>query len=592
MTRRLIQLLRPHPWALPVVVFFGTVSSLGEGIGISLFIPLVSSFVGSDPETRGGGPLIAVLTRVFGNIPAGQRLPAICVAIVVCIAAKTSLTYAYSFFSNWVDTLVSSRLCTRIFNRLLTARYSVFERIPISRFSHALNIQAWRTSEALHTLLDLTVYICTILVYLVLLLLISWKFTLFALVALIFISWFSRAATRRATQIGDLNTEGEKALEERVVEGLAGMREIRTFGREEYESARFGGAANNLRKVAWRLNNIQQMVAPLQEVLAVILLVSIILLGGVRTAVDLAPILVFSVLLYRLQPAFVGLERSRVHMMSLGGDVNSVFALLEETEDPHPPAGKKRFGALTRCIEFDRVDFSYGREGIPALRQISFRIPAGKVTALVGPSGAGKSTLINLILRFYDPAGGRILIDDNNLEDFDISAFKERIAVVNQDPFFFNTTIWQNIAYGKENASDEDVVQAALKAHAHDFISQLPEGYATPMGNRGSLLSAGQRQRIALARAIIRDPEILILDEATNALDSISEEAVQRSLEELRKERTVIVIAHRLSTIEHADNIIVVDQGKVAEVGDFQQLMANNGLFVQMYRMQHRGLIV
>jgi subfamily B ATP-binding cassette protein MsbA len=577
---------------LPAVVILGALSSLGEGIGISLFIPLVSSFAGNDAPSSGGGPLIALLAGLFNSIPAGRRLPFICAAIVVCITAKGLLAYANNFLLNWLDTLICSRLRTELFNRLLTARYSVFERISQSKFYHALNIQAWRTSEALHALLYFAVFGCTISVYLVLLLLISWRLTVFALVSLFFISWLSRAATRRATHIGELNTEGEKVLDERIVEGLSGMREIRTFGREDYEAARFGGAADNVRKVNLRLSNIQNITAPLQEVLAVTFLVSILMLGGIRSVQDLSPILVFTFLLFRLQPGFVGVESSRVHMRSLEADVNSLFALLEETGEPPSASGKMRFDALKDCIKFDQVGFSYDSKTSPALRQISFEIPAGKVTALVGPSGAGKTTLVNLILRFYEPTEGRILVDGSNLEDVAISAWRERIAMVNQDPFFFNTTIWQNIAYGKASASNEEVIQAAIRAHAHDFISQLPEGYNSPMGNRGSLLSAGQRQRIALARAIIRDPEILILDEATNALDSISENAVQRSLEELRKERTVIVIAHRLSTIEHADTIIVVEHGKVAEAGGFRQLMKNNGLFVQMYRMQHGGLLV
>jgi subfamily B ATP-binding cassette protein MsbA len=591
LTKQLIRLLRPYPWALPLVLILGTLSSLGEGIGISMFIPLVSSLLSREATRIGAAPLIAALDGIFSSVPPGIRMAVICGAIVISIAAKSSLSYVNSSFSNWLDSSVSCRLRTELFSRLLETRYSVFEGIPQSKFYHALNIQAWRTSEALHSLLDLLVFACTIAVYLVLLLLISWKLTFFALAALLFISWLTRSTTRFVTTAGIKCTEKEKALDMRIVEGISAMREIRAFGRETYESDRFGGTANQLRKIAWRLSNLQSMVTPLQELLAVLLLVSILLLGGIRTAGDLAPMLVFMVLLYRLQPGFVGFERSRVHMMSLAGDVNSILALLVEIGELPRLTGKTQFTRLANFIQFEDVEFSYRDDSIPALRHTSFRIPAGRETALVGPSGSGKSTVLNLIIRFYVPTGGKILIDGKDLEEFDISTWRARIAVVNQDPFFFNTTIRDNIAYGKDGASSEEIIEAAIKAHAHEFISQLPDGYSSLVGDRGSLLSAGQRQRLALSRAMIRDPEILILDEATNALDSISESAVRRSLEELRREKTIIVIAHRLSTVERADNIIVLEQGKVAEEGDFHRLINNNGLFAKMYRLQHQGML-
>lgn len=215
-------------------------------------------------------------------------------------------------------------------------------------------------------------------------------------------------------------------------------------------------------------------------------------------------------------------------------------------------------------------------------------IPAGKTTALVGPSGAGKSTLIKLILRMYDPTKGAIYVDDYNLREMDIKSWRGRIAVVSQDVYVFDTTVRENIAYGRLEATEAEIITAAKLAEAHDFICEFPQGYDTHVGNRGIRLSGGERQRIALARAIVRNPDILILDEATNALDSISEHLIQQALETLSQDRTVIVIAHRLSTVEHADHIIVLEEGRVREQGNMECLLQRNGLYAQLYNLQNR----
>jgi subfamily B ATP-binding cassette protein MsbA len=239
------------------------------------------------------------------------------------------------------------------------------------------------------------------------------------------------------------------------------------------------------------------------------------------------------------------------------------------------------------AISLESVSFQYNSQRDLALRDISIVIPQGKTTALVGPSGAGKSTLVNLICRFYEVTEGEILADGRPLRELDLASWRSRIAIVSQQSYIFNATIMENIAYGRLDATEEEVVAAAKQAHAHEFIQPLTRGYDTCVGEQGIRLSGGQRQRIALARAIARNPDILILDEATSSLDIISENLIQEALNALKQDRTVIIIAHRFSTIEQADEIIVLKDGCVVEQGHLRNLMQLNGLFAGLYRLQH-----
>lgn len=246
-------------------------------------------------------------------------------------------------------------------------------------------------------------------------------------------------------------------------------------------------------------------------------------------------------------------------------------------------SGSIAFKSLKSGISFKYVSFSYHSADKLALDNISLHIPRGKTTAFVGTSGAGKSTLIQLLYRFYEVSVGEIYVDHYPLKKLDLISWRDRIAIVNQEIHIFSGTISENIAYGRLDATEAEIITAAKQANAHDFILRLPFGYDTHIGDRGVKLSGGQRQRIALARAIIRNPDILILDEATNALDTISEQFIQETLKTVGGDRTVIIIAHRLSTIEQADQIIVLDQGKIVEKGNISQLLKQDGLFARLY---------
>jgi subfamily B ATP-binding cassette protein MsbA len=262
-----------------------------------------------------------------------------------------------------------------------------------------------------------------------------------------------------------------------------------------------------------------------------------------------------------------------------------IFEFLDAPIDINDAPGAVPFTGVRAAITFEQVHFEY-ESSRPVLQDINVRVPAGSVIALVGPSGAGKSTLVDLVARFYDPTRGRVVIDDVDLKNFQIQTLRSGLGVVSQDTILFHDTVRNNIAYGLGAVAAADIERAARAANAHEFIQALPDGYDTVLGERATRLSGGQRQRIAIARAILRDPPILILDEATSALDSESERLVQDAMEHLLAGRTVFVIAHRLSTIRHADQILVLQSGRIVQSGRHEELLSQGGLYQHLYRLQ------
>lgn len=588
--KALFPLLKLYPLAVPIIVTLGIISSFAEGLGISLFIPLLQSFdstaAASVTQTN---LLLSFFDRIFGGLNSGDRLILIPLFIFGCICLKALISYVNLSIFAWFNSRISHYLRSAIFRQLLTVNYSFLETNESGKLMNTLATETWQTSRALSVFIGLIASICTVLVLVTLLFLLSWKLTLLAASVMVLISMVVQFVTRNVEDLGHQAVEMNKLLANRMWEGFSGMKVIRAFGRDRYEQKRFDDASEQVRKTFLKLEILSGTVAPLSEILSAALLLGILILFLSQGYSSLPTFLTFVFVLYRLQPQVKQLDSSRVGLISLSRSVEDVMALLDTSDKPYIHSGTIPFTTLEKGIFFESVDFYYPDQPKPALQDIFLHIPQGKTTALVGPSGAGKSTLIGLVCRFYDPTSGRVIVDDRPLPQLNLADWRSHMAIVSQDIYMFNTTVRENIAYGRLEATDDEIIEAAKLADAHEFIQQLSYGYETVVGDRGVRLSGGQRQRIALARAIIRDPEILILDEATNALDSVAENLIQEALEMLSKDRTVIVIAHRLSTIEQADQIIVLSNGQVAEQGNVPHLLALNGLFAELHRLQYRS---
>jgi ATP-binding cassette, subfamily B, bacterial MsbA len=586
--RGLLPLLKLYPWAIPVIVILGILSSLSEGLGISLFVPLLQSLNQSEADSSSNF-FLKLLNQFFADVPLDSRFLLIALFIFVCVVLKSCLVYGNAVLFSWLNSQISHRLRSGIFKQLLSVSYSYLESNETGKLINTLATETWQTSRALSVLVGLIIDVCTVFVFSVLLLLISWRLTLFVGAAILLISIIIQVITQQVKYLGQEAVQANKALAARIWEGMGGMRVIRSFGREAYEQARFDRVSEKVRSTFFKLDVLSNTVSPMSETLSAGLLLLILVVALNQSQVTLPTLLTFVFILYRLQPKVKQVDASRVGLISLMSSVEDVNQLLDRSDKPYLTSGQIPFEGLQHAIAFECVNFCYSPQDKPAVQDISICIPKGKTTAFVGPSGAGKSTLISLLCRFFDPIDGDIYVDGCSLRQFDLDSWRSRIAIVSQDIYMFSTTIRENIAYGRLDATENEIIAAARLANAHEFITRLPYGYETRVGDRGMRISGGQRQRIALARAIVRNPEILILDEATNALDSIAENLIQEAIYQLSENRTVIVIAHRLSTIEQADQIIVLEDGRVIEQGNLQHLLKLNGLFTRLYHLQYNN---
>lgn len=585
LARRLWPYIGQHRGLLFLIIGLGIAASLAEGIGIGLFLPLLQGLGGS--QGANNGMLGRIMSDLFGSFPTDERVNILLACIVAAIALKSALTFGYGALTQWLYARVTHQLRSATLNQLMSVGYPFIQRARTGTLINTLSTATWQTGDATGTLINIIVTFVTAAVYVGLLLLISWKLTLAVALGMLLISLIGAALVRRGALLGRVLRRANASLAHRMLQSLNGMKVIRTFGREKYEQQRFEQASSRVSKILFRMGLLTRAIEPIYELLVVILLIGILGIG-LRNPGNLPSLVVFIVLLYRLQPKIKQIDSARVALSAAGAAVEDVTTLLDVRGKPYARSGTLPCARLRDAIRYDNVSFTYAEHDPPALCDVSLRIAAGKTTALVGRSGSGKSTLISLLLRLYEPTSGEIYVDGVPLHRLEMAAWRRRIAVVSQDIYMFDASVRENIAYGRLDASDDEIIAAARLAHAHEFIAQLPQGYDTPMGERGVRLSGGQQQRIALARAIIRDPDILILDEATNALDTISEQLIQEALDTLNQDRTVIVIAHRLSTIQRAHHVAVFSEGCIVEQGEPSQLLRSNGLFARLHRLQYQ----
>ena len=420
----------------------------------------------------------------------------------------------------------------------------------------------------------------------------DWQLTLMAMTAvpLLLISTYIIGRMLRKnfrelrTKVGELN-----AL---LQDNISGIRVVKSFAREEHELNRFNEKSRENYTLNVRIATIFVIFRPWIDMLNQIGMLAVLGIGSVRAmsgAISPGMFVVFIQYLPMVFGPITGFTRYYNHVQQALASSERVFELLDTEPQIALPKNPVSLPKLSGRVEFQNVSFAY-QTGGETLRNIDLSAEPGEMIALVGPSGAGKTTLVNLIPRFYDPINGVVLIDGMDLRWLDLTEYRRQIGLVSQDPFLFNDTVENNLRYGRLDATDEDLREAAAAANAAEFIEDMPEGYKTEIGERGVKLSGGQRQRLSIARAILADARILILDEATSAVDSETEALIQQAVDNLVKNRTTFVIAHRLSTIRHADQILTLENGQIVERGSHEELIAQNGVYTRLHKMQFRDV--
>jgi subfamily B ATP-binding cassette protein MsbA len=610
---RVLHYLRPYKSRLVASIACSLLFSVFSGLSIYLTIPLLETLFG-----RGGGPAIPVqaapaasgllpdwLTGVRESVSAAlrdavftgsaeQSLLNICLVIVAAFLLKNLFGYIQSNLMTFIEQAVVRDLRNDLYRHIhqLPLAYFTNERTGnlISRVMNDVNVVNSGISATFYTLIREPLLV---VVYLGIALVLSWKLTLIAFVVFPLVLLVIALIGRRVHRESGWVQERIASLTSVLHETITGVKVVKAFGMEEFENRKFAKENLGFFRTVLKIARIRNLASPTTEFLSALAGGAIIWYGGMQVLANesmrASEFLGFLFAIFQLMPPIKELSNVNNRVQEATAAGKRVFEILDTPPKIVDIPGARRLGTFTTAVEFRKVSFVYD-EGDSVLADINLSIRKGEVVAIVGPSGSGKSTLVDLVSRFYDPTAGCITIDGVDLRHVQLNSLRDLIGIVTQETVLFNDTVRNNIAYGLEDCPLDRIIEAARAANAHHFISEMPQGYDAVIGERGVKISGGERQRLALARAILKNPPILILDEATSALDTESELLVQEAIERLMSGRTSIVIAHRLSTVQHADRIVVLEGGRIVELGRHKDLLNNaGGLYRKLYEMQFRA---
>ncbi len=586
----LIKYSSRYPFLIFLNVVFGFSSALFNGVGTVLLIPLMLSFLGTQVKFPNTVPILNKVVGIFNFLPEDKRSLAMFVTVFALIILKNVANYLNTLSATYFSLALNRDIKLKAMDILLNVDIDFYSKNKIGDLVNRCVSEPVRVINSIKSYISIFSNGITILMFLGVLVSLSWQMTICATVALFLLASTTQLFVKQTRSLGQRTSEVGQEITNKLLEIITGIKLIKSVNQEKYEMELMNKLVHKREKVGLDNQIISSVINPINEIGGIFVILLIILVGRYVFRDNLAAfstvLLTYLLVLSRLLP-FVGqLNGIRNSISGNEAAVDLVTNFLREDNKPIMPNGNLVFTGLKEGINLEGVVFAYPEQTEVVLKGIDIWIPQGKMTALVGASGAGKSTIADLVPRFYDPTQGKITADGVDLRDYDVTTLREYMGIVSQETYLFNNSVRYNIAYGIPDATDEDIINAAKRANAYEFIGKLPEGLDTQLGDRGVRLSGGQRQRIAIARALLRNPSILILDEATSALDTVSEKLVQEAIDELCLDRTTIVIAHRLSTVQKADQIVVLNRGEVVEVGTHRELLEKKGYYSRLYTMQ------
>ncbi|MCZ6491755.1 MAG: ABC transporter ATP-binding protein [Acidobacteria bacterium] len=592
---RLLQYVKPYR-----LRFFGAVVLM---VGVGFFEAVAAFLIGpifdrvlnpQDPDSS-----VALFTLPYFEktvyldrlVPEGIHNVWTIVAIFVIgvVLGKAVCEYLANYLINFVGLSVIMDLRNRLYERIMQQSMSFFRRYSTGNLMSRIVNDIEKIQLAVsHVLADFLRQSFTLVGLLFVVFVLDWRLALISVGLLPLVMIPSVHIGRRIRRSTRKSQDNLAEISQLLQETISGNRIVKAFRMEQWEIGRFRAAARRLFRINLKFVRAQAITSPLMEVLGAVTVMFLLLYARDRIVNNLMSTGMFVSFLYALIKLYEPVKRlagtNNSFQQALGASAK-VFELLDLREEVQEKSGAEVLPPFSRSIVFEDVSFAY-ESGEPVLRNIQLEVRAGEVVAIVGPSGAGKSTLVNLIPRFFDASNGRVLLDGVNVRDLTLDSLRSQISIVTQETVLFNDTIRNNIGYGRPDLSEDAIHRAAQAALAHDFISRMPMAYETVIADRGERLSGGQRQRLAIARALLKNSPVLILDEATSELDTESEHLVQKALSNLMVGRTVIVIAHRLSTIRRADKIVVLNDGRIQEIGTHKDLVNRGGIYQRLHEMQ------